>query len=280
VTSKPEANQSRLDKNEVWWGIAGLAVVGLVLYYGLALLHFLPFLKESLVDGLQFWVTAVLVALGALGMILEHVDKLKAHRATQKIQTELKTRALGGAQTLAATSPSEIVASLGKTNMDEKHLERLVEQVKQQLLADDEYFHSEIGNLIVDYLQPLPRNAKRVLNRLRVNMLIAFRRNLFTTEPRVTVQQIGKWLVLNERWPQLGQVLTAVPHRIAELESAVEREVPLSPKPSTAYRRCIKSLEPIYAGDEELRRFLHSDPALSAVLPRLVHFGSMDKQDP
>jgi hypothetical protein len=36
----------------------------------------------------------------------------------------------------------------------------------------------------------------------------------------------------------------------------------------------ITALAPFYAGDEDLRRFIQSPPALADILPRLVHYGS------
>jgi hypothetical protein len=148
---------------------------------------------------------------------------------------------------------------------DEEHIARLVEQKKQQLLIDDEYFRRELSLLIVDYLQPLPRNAKRVLNRFRVNLLIAHGRGLFTSDPKVTTQEIGKWLVLGERWPQLARALATSPRMMDRLERTSDRK---------AFGQLVVTLAPFYEGDDELQTFIQSKPQLADVLSRLVHYGT------
>jgi hypothetical protein len=183
---------------------------------------------------------------------------------------------------IAEISTEKVAESLKNTNIGAEQLTRLVDQRKQQLLIDDEYVLRELSTLIVDYLQPLPRNAKRLLNRFRVNLLIAHSRALFTSEPKVTTQQIGKWLVLMERWPQLGRSLSAVPAKMKTLEDQSNPAAPSEQgnSQSDPFMELVKTLAPPYFGDEDLRKFVHSKPSIWAVAQRLIHYGAHEPPPP
>lgn len=172
------------------------------------------------------------------------------------------------AKSVADISTSDVAAAVTTAGLTKEHVARLIEQGKQDLLIDDQYIQKELSNLIVDYLQPLPRNAKRVLNRFRVSLLIAHTRGLLTSESGITTKQLGKWLVLGERWPQLRTALLPAPEQITELENTSRRTDKQDP-----FWRTLRPLAPLYIGDEDLRRFMQSEPALGSVLPRLVHYG-------
>src|SRR5262245_25330280 len=204
--------------------------------------------------------------------VRDFLKTIQARRANEKVARvfqEIKGTTPGG--DVAAISPEQVAARVTDAKVDKEHLERLAERHKQELQIDEESFQSDVRSLIVDYLQLLPRNAKRLLNRFRVNVLIADRRGLFASEPKVTTQQIGKWLVLGERWPQLRLTLSAAPEKIAVLE----KDAAASPMPpGDPFMESIATLSPFYAGDEDLRKFIRSEPALAPVLSRLVHYGA------
>ena len=227
---------------------------------------------DVFVTGFQY-VMFALSGLALLGLLLELRRVLKARRAQRasaRVDTVLKNISAEPGKDVAEISPQQVAAALENTQVSGDHLIRLVEQRKQKMLIDDATFSRDVS-MIVDYLQPLPRNAKRVLNRFRVSLLIAERRGLFTSEPKVTKEQIGKWLVLSERWPQLRQSLSATPERMEPLENAATE----APTPANdSFMDHIKALAPFYAGDEDLRRFIQSPPGLADILPRLVHYGS------
>ena len=205
-----------------------------------------------------------------------------AQRASAHIDEELQMFQDRAGGSLAGVSPDDVVKSVKEktnTKVDGEQLARLVEQRKQKRLVDDQWFQGEVSRLIVDYLQPLPRNAKRVLNRFRVTMLIAERRGLFTSEPKVKPRDIGKWLVLGERWPLLRRSLSAVPEAMRQLERDSLPPGPLPGQPDP-FMDAIKLLAPFYVGDEDLRTFVRSEPRLAGILPRLVHYGAMEATGP
>jgi hypothetical protein len=230
--------------------------------------------------------------IGSISVFFEERAAARARTANARVVEALDK--LKDQTPVAEISTQNVAESLKGTKVADAQLTRLVEQRKQQLLIDDGYFREELRTLIVDYLQPLPRNAKRFLNRFRVNLLIAHSRGLLTSEPKVTAQQIGKWLVLIERWPQLGRSLSAAPEKMKVLEDEsaaspaktkiVEDQPSAAPVKSgaspDAFMGTIKVLADPYFGDEDLRKFIRSAPPLALALPRLVHYGSSEPSPP
>jgi hypothetical protein len=257
--------------------IAG--VVGVAFFFALSFLvgRMHAWTRGTVLDVVVTVVQYVMFALSALallGLALELrrvLQARRAQRASARVDEALK--AMQSAEPwrdVAEIAPHQVAAAVKDAQVSDDQLLRLVEQRRQRILIDDAVFSQDV-RMIVDYLQPLPRNAKRVLNRFRVNLLIADRRGLFVSEPKVSKEQIGKWLVLSERWPQLRQSLSATPEKMAGLERAAWE----APSPVTdSFMDAIKTLAPFYLGDEDLRKFLQSPPGLADILPRLVHYGS------
>jgi hypothetical protein len=238
------------------------------------------------IKGFQYGIAVMLMAFalrGALNAFRNTLAVAKARKANEEVAEVLdKIKDQIPGRNVTEISTQAVAASLKGANVNDDQLTRLVEQRKQQLLIDDEYFREELSSLIVDYLQPLPRNAKRLLNRFRVSLLVAHSRGLLTSDPRVNAQQIGKWLVLLERWPQLGRSLSAAPEKMATLEE--QSRNPGAPKSTASetdpFMESIKILAAPYFGDEDLRTFIKSAPALAIVMPRLVHYGAAEVPPP
>jgi hypothetical protein len=253
--------------------LIGTAVIYGTAHAGLGFLSNLSFLTRfsGLFKNAEYVTLISMAFIFVAGVIVEIRDarKMRAgRRASAQVEEALKGHA--AAQHVAEISTDQVVASLkekaGGPSVADDQLKRLVEQRKQELLFDDDYFQKELSLLIVDYLQPLPRNAKRVLNRFRVNLLITYRRGMLVSEPKVTVQQIGKWLVLAERWPQLRRSLAATPDQMKKLEDLSELPPAMG---GDVFMKLIKLLSPYYEGDEDLRNFIQSEPKLASVLERL-----------
>jgi hypothetical protein len=332
-------------------GILGAVALSVFFYYGSRLvdpylsallqrLNFAPLnlnLNLKSADhffGVKGTFTLIVAAAAVVRVVQKFIEQIQATWVNKRVAdaiSHLKDETPGA--NISDITADQVAASpaLKGAKVDKKALDQLVEQHKQQMLIDDSYFREELGHLIVDYLQPLPRNAKRLLNRFRVNLLIAHGRGLFTTQPRVTTQQLGKWLVLMERWPQLGRALSAAPDRLKSLEEtaaatiaaqsaimsasppkgiavpSVQPEAAAAPAPpdpaarrspngagspqsvqsgpapqSTAasdpFMDLIGILTPFYLGDEDLRKFIHSDPSIANVVARLAHFETGEPQ--
>jgi hypothetical protein len=265
---------------ELGYRILSVLFLSGAVYLSIGLLLGIEFLKSygHAISVFRFWIVVVLMGLGGLGTVLQVFGQFRAINTSEKVAAaigDIKDKIPG--KSISEITSEDVAASIKGAKVGKKTLDQLVEQHKQQLLIDDDYFREELGSLIVDYLQPLPRNVKRLLNRFRVNLLIAHGRGLFTTEPKVTTQQLGKWLVLMERWPQLGRALSAAPGRMRTLEETSEYPAPTQSRVGQQvdlFMNLVQILAPFYVGDEDLRKFIHSEPSLATVVARLAHFGT------
>ena len=258
---------------EILTGAAAAIVGGAIWYFLIGLLHWYPPLKDSRVVTYVQWGFGILTGITLVGSLAaDYRRKYAATKTLEEIGAALDQLTRDGTKNVADVSAKEVRASLKGLKVTDEHFERLFAQGQQQALIDEKSFRDQVNALIVDYLQPLPRAAKRFVNRLRVNLLIAHNRGLLTTEPRLTAQHFGKWLVLSERWPQLSRSLTADPEKMADLESSATVK-PSKKRRRDAFMALINVMAPAYRGDEDLRRFMTSEPAIAHLLPRLVHYG-------
>jgi KAP family P-loop domain len=130
----------------------------------------------------------------------------------------------------------------------------------------DEEIRTRAEAVILDLLPPLPRMAKRLLNRLYFLLVVAWSRNLIA-EDRVTPEQLGKWAVLLDQWPAAARAITRNPGLAGELEDAADQE--------DAFTKMCASYTPPLARDVEgLRQFFNTDPQVGAVAEHLVYLGA------
>ncbi len=116
---------------------------------------------------------------------------------------------------------------------------------------------------VIKYIPPLPRNAKRLVNSLRLQFSIASGRGLFHLS--VTATHLAKWVVLKERWPELGLELSTRPHIMSELEEAA--------KSQDVFRALLGSLQLLYGDADDLRLFCVSAPKLGPWTAQLSGLG-------
>lgn len=111
-----------------------------------------------------------------------------------------------------------------------------------------------------------PRSDKRLLNRLRLFVNIAARRGLLQGKGALTAGQIGKWVVLQERWPELAQIIARNPGgaQLATLENAANN--------GKLFAREIAPYLRAGLDGRALENFLLSGPKLGKVQGRLVRF--------
>jgi hypothetical protein len=275
VAGPPRRSQLLSIASDLLSRVVGSFAISTAWYFLVGLLFQIDALKDStVVESLQFGGVVGAPLLTAVFFFVEQTRQAEARRASAQVDEAFeRLQDAAPDKDVATISNTDVAASVKEAGIKvgEDHIARLVEQRKQELLIDDEYFRRELSHLIVDYLQPLPRNAKRVLNRFRINLLIAYERGLLTTDPKVSTQHIGKWLVLGERWPQLVRSLSTSPDKMKVLEGTVDQ---------TSFMSQIAELAPHYVGDEDLRTFIQSKPELADVLPRLVHYGTEQSVPP
>jgi hypothetical protein len=147
--------------------------------------------------------------------------------------------------------------------------EALVRERLLQYLERESEIQREAEDEVLRHLEPLPRHAKPILNRLRLLLFIAYARKMFGGSPMLTPRHLGKWVVLCERWPELEQSLTRNPNAIAAIEKKTD---------GSKYSKIIAELAPSYSEDSDLKLFLSSEPSLAFVLERIVQFGAADSR--
>ena len=140
----------------------------------------------------------------------------------------------------------------------------LLRERLQKYLEDESELQREAEDEVMRHLDPMPRHAKRVLNRLRLLLFVAHERKMFGGDPLFSPRHIGKWAVLCERWPELAQVISVDPRVMSRLEDP-KRHV------STVRRQV-----PLYRGDRALRKFCLSvgEVKLTPIVQRLVAFAA------
>jgi hypothetical protein len=120
------------------------------------------------------------------------------------------------------------------------------------------------------HLNPLPRNAKRAVNRLRLLLYVAYARAAFGGDPPLTPRHLGRWIAFQERWPEIADLMPGDPELMGRLEYAPgDRGRLLGRLPE----RLVRSLE----ADPDLAAFLASpERPLGPVMHRLLHFPRAD----
>jgi hypothetical protein len=118
---------------------------------------------------------------------------------------------------------------------------------------------------VMPFLPPLPRSAKRILNHLRLLLFIADARKVFGGQPEISAGHFGKWVVLQERWPDVARAVAEAPSEMARLESLAE-------SPELFFKK-VEQIAPRSAQDPNLKLFC-AETKLAGVVERLLHFDS------
>ena len=106
--------------------------------------------------------------------------------------------------------------------------------------GSDETTRISAEKVILELLPPLPRTAKRLLNRLYFLLVVAYNRNLIA-DHRVSAEQLGKWAALLDRWPEAGKAIIKNPQLAQALEDAAKR---MTISPACAHRTSLRWRRP------------------------------------
>jgi hypothetical protein len=115
----------------------------------------------------------------------------------------------------------------------------------------------ESYDAVADRVRPLPRDLKRLLNRIRFLLYLTTDRGLMQPAGPLAAGAIGKWALLAERWPDLAVTISANPDILTGLESASATDA--------GFVAAMADIVPGYARSAELRRLLVTPPALGSV---------------
>jgi hypothetical protein len=109
----------------------------------------------------------------------------------------------------------------------------------------------------------LPRTAKRMFNQLRMLFAVAVNSGMLDDKTELTPAHLGRWIVLQSKWPDLGQALTVNPDRMQQLQASTTPD---------DLQDQLGSIGVQVPDTEELLRFVQAKPTLGHVLNRLLRY--------
>ena len=197
---------------------------------------------------------------GLLTLALQTLLSLRVSRRRKLLDDEIKSRIEAGERDFARVERS--VQSSNKSLLADAVTRGLLRERLQRYLEDESELQQEAEDEVTRHLDPLPRHAKRLLNRLRLLLFVAHERRMFGGNPILSPRHIGKWAVLCERWPELAQAIARDPKSMTPLEDRSHHD------------HTIKKLAPLYQGDDALKLFCTADsgPLLANLIERIVQF--------
>ncbi len=152
---------------------------------------------------------------------------------------------------------------------EQERAQALLEEQRATRLIDGRYV-LESYNAVAELTRPLPRDVKRLLNRLRFTLRLCNDRELIKPS-LLSTAAIGKWALVSERWPDLQSAISQDPSRLAELEKSLEEpETKLAE--TEAFRTAMKEIVPAYANSRDLYMLISAPPKLGDVAASLANF--------
>jgi KAP-like P-loop domain-containing protein len=181
-------------------------------------------------------------------------------RRRKRIDEQIKARIAAGERDFSKVE--EYVKRENSAWRNDPETEGLVKERLQRYLEDESELQREAEDEVMQHLEPMPRHAKRLLNRLRLLLFVAHERRMFGGTPELTPRHIGKWAVLGERWPELSQTICFDPSIMKRLEN------------SETHDAAIKERVRLYEKDRALRHFCLSRAGVKLwpVIARIVEF--------
>lgn len=138
---------------------------------------------------------------------------------------------------------------------------KIIREQQQLYLANDSKEFKEAREAALTHLRLRPRSLKRLINRLRLLIMIVAARNGLRGENPIQPEELGKWVAVQERWPELAMTLVSRPELMKELEEGRSMEDMQAVLP--------KHLDYLLES-RELRDTINAEPRLSGVMERLV----------
>jgi hypothetical protein len=144
---------------------------------------------------------------------------------------------------------------------------QLLKDRKERFITDESPERKQGEAAILKFLahDDVPRRVKRTVNHLRLLLLVADKRGMFGGSPPLEGAHLGKWVVLLERWPELGLALRADPRLMALIEEAADTD------PRTLHD-VLHTIAPELASSADLAAFLKDETRLGGLVERLVYY--------
>jgi hypothetical protein len=194
------------------------------------------------------------------GLLRELIASLSITLRRRAIDRQIRAQIARGERDFSKVEAT--VRRLNRNWRRDPQAQGLLRERLQRYLEDESELQREAEDEVIQRLEPMPRHAKRLLNRLRLLLFIAHERRMFGGHPVLSPRHIGKWAVLSERWPELAQVLLRSPELMLQLEDP------------DSHHLTMKQYAPLYGNDKALEDFCltYSETPLADVMDRIVQF--------
>jgi hypothetical protein len=190
------------------------------------------------------------------------VDTIQSWRAQRRLQaiddriSRAVTRLSAGSAVGYESVADEVKGQQG-LEVDEQ---RLVEDRVARYLTYDSPLADE-AETSIEFLPLIPRSAKRMMNHLRLWLYVAIRRGLLDPGSELTPRHVGKWVVFEERWPDIAREAVDRPAILASLEQEGDAD---------QLAQALGKLELDADQASDLFVFLGTEPRLGPLAERLI----------
>jgi KAP family P-loop domain len=215
--------------------VAGQALIGLALISSVLLVVFVVYL--------------------AIRSVYRFVKRLRSRSSRARVDQQIASLAADH-----ETDSNQLASEVMKTASAS---ESLVQRRVQRYLVEASPARREAEAELLRTPPDLPRTAKRMLNQLRVLFAVAVNSGMLDDTTEITPAHLGRWIVLQSKWPELGQALTINPGRLQQLQASTTPQ---------DLQNQLASVGLQVPDTEELLRFLHEKPTLDHVLNRLLRY--------
>ena len=215
------------------------------------------FLSPILSSTVLIWVGVISAGIAIVQVIYVLILN-RRRRSAQQIDDEIRARDVSteDVESLKAAVLESDAARRGGAELTSQRFERFV--------ADDSVLRKQAESEILKFLPEVPRDAKRLVNHLRLLLVVASERKMLGGTPRLRAAHLGKWMVLLERWPELGFAIRANPSLLTDIEKTVRN----NPEQLADIHQ-LSSL-----GNAEMshvKAFFKSRPTLASLAVRLIY---------
>ncbi|MBI3404884.1 MAG: hypothetical protein HY046_05455 [Acidobacteria bacterium] len=269
------SSQEIKPKNRFWSGLSnsGKNVIGKFPRNGeeWVILTWALFTIANSIYGITFgvlwypWVIPILLSFPVL-LVLFRWFTVRQFQAIRKLRERIRT----DVQMVAArvqNDPGAIESEIAQAAIVPDGNEDLIREQIDLYLVDDSTIRQEAESEVLKYIQPLPRNAKRMLNRLRFLLHLAAEKKLFVSPSDLSPKHLGKWAAIRECWPELARELVEDPRRLAGIESAAANTTVVGD-----FQKVFEKIVPGHSASEQMLECFRAEPKLTLIFESLIHF--------
>lgn len=145
---------------------------------------------------------------------------------------------------------------------------QIIREQRQLYLANDSEEFVKARESALLHLRLRPRSLKRLINRLRLLITLVAARGDLVGEKRVEPAQLGKWVAIQERWPELANTIVTHPDLLVALEAVNDQ---------TAMDAALPEHLDHLKEDTELLDTLNTEPQVGPAINSLIFMRSPER---